>query len=328
MDSASRADATPIAAGDGTVEVAAPDRPAPVVPATGFGLPQIRAATAPTPVPVPSLDDPPPTRTVRVRPSVAEPVGPDAAESFPSGVAGRLGTYVYLLVDPRTGRPFYVGSGRGDRCHRHVHAAREHAPGDTETSTYPLLDRIREAESDGRNVRVEVLRHGLTPAEADLVQASVVDALGLGQTTTLGTQRGPAAEVGAGLAKRAKIKRSHPVVVLRVGPHGTPTPYDSARHGWRIGQRWMDADSPRAPRWAVVVAGDLVDAVYRIDRWEPTPPGAGTGTGRFSFVGTPDHDLEARYVGRNVRAYLGSGAPSAVTYVWCGPHWVHSATSR
>ena len=35
--------------------------------------------------------------------------------------------------------------------------------------------------------------------------------------------------------------------------------------------------------------------------------------------------LAARYVGRNVGPYLGPGTPSAVTYVWCGPHWVDPA---
>jgi hypothetical protein len=196
---------------------------------------------------------------------------------------------------------------------------------DDASSKYPLLDRIREAEADGRPVRVEILRHGLSPDEADLVEASVADALGLGYATRLGGQRRPAVEVGAALAKRAKIKRSHQVVLLRVGPHGTPTGYDSIRHNWRIGRRWVDTDSPRSPRWAMVVAGDLVDAVYRIDRWEPSPSASGTGVERFSFVGTPDPGLDARYAGRGVSAYLGVGAPSAVTYVWCGPHWVNTA---
>ena len=71
------------------------------------------------------------------------------------------------------------------------------------------------------------------------------------------------------------------------------------------------------------MAGDLVDAVYRIDAWEPSPPtagaGPGAGTERFSFVGTPDPELDARYAGRSVRAYLGAGTPGAVTYVGCGP---------
>src|ERR1700676_2058142 len=38
------------------------------------------------------------------------------ASAFPPGAASKLGWYVYLLVDPRSGRPFYVGRGRGDRC--------------------------------------------------------------------------------------------------------------------------------------------------------------------------------------------------------------------
>jgi hypothetical protein len=250
----------------------------------------------------------------------------EAPNKFPPGVAARLGTYVYLLVDPRSGRPFFVGSGRRDRCHRHVSAARIGAPPDSKASKYPFLERIREAEADGRTVRVEILRHGLTPAEAELVETSVAEALGLEHATGLDFQRGPAVDVGAGLARRAKFKRNHQVVVLRAGPHGTPAAYETVRHGWRIGRRWVDTTSARSPRWAVVVAGDLVDAVYRIDRWEPSPPSPGSGVDRFSFVGTADTELNDRYVGRSVSAYVGRGTPSAVTYVWCGPHWVNTAT--
>jgi len=252
--------------------------------------------------------------------------------SFPPGVASQLAVYVYLLVDARTGRPFLVARGRGDRCFRHVEAARSGAPDGGPAAgkpgKYAALDRIREAESDGRPVRIEVLRHGLTSAEADLVVAAVDDALALGGTPMLGSQRGSAVELGASLAKRAKVKRSHPAVLLRVGPHGTEVTYDSARHGWRIGRRWVDTASERSPRWAVLVSGDLVHSVYRIDRWDPAPTSGGAGARgveRWSFVGTPDADLGARYVGRSVAAYLGTGTPSQVTYVWCGPHWVNTA---
>jgi len=330
MEHATRADAVSTAPVGAPADVAVPERPVPPVPGAGIGLPQIRSTTAPPPAAVPSLEDlvaDEPARPApdRPTPGVTVPDGPVTPESFPPGVAAKLGTYVYLLTDPRTGRPFFVGTGRGDRCHRHVHAARTLPSDDAGRSKYPLLDRIREAESHGRRVRVEVLRHGLTPTEADLVQASVVDALGLGHDTLLGAQRGPAVDVGTGLAKRAKIKRGHPVVLLRVGPHGTPAAYEAVRHGWRIGRRWTDTASPRSPRWALVVVGDLVEGVYRIDHWEPTPTGPATGVGRSSFVGTADPELAARYVGRNVGPYLGPGTPSAVTYVWCGPHWVDPA---
>ena len=303
-----------------------------MVPGTGIGIPQIRSRAALTPAPVPSIDDPaghpqPMAAATEVEPVDATPQASrtPARRSFPPGVAAKLGCYVYLLVDPRTGRPFFVGRGRGDRCHRHVQAASGGPLSDDESSKYPLLGRIRDAEADGRPVRVEILRHGLSPDEADLIEASVADALSLGHATRLGSQRRPAVEVGASLAKRAKFRQRHPIVLLRCGPHGALTDYDSVRHGWRIGRRWIDGGSERSPRWAAVVSGDLVDAVYRIDAWEPSPSAPGAGSDRFSFVGTPAPELDERYAGRSVAAYLGSGTPSAVTYVWCGPRWVNTA---
>lgn len=42
-------------------------------------------------------------------------------ESFPTGVAIKLKTYVYRLIDPRNGETFYVGKGKGNRVFSHIH---------------------------------------------------------------------------------------------------------------------------------------------------------------------------------------------------------------
>jgi hypothetical protein len=348
----------------------------------------------PTPLPAPARRAVPVVST-RARPLPVEretlpasPDDPDAPEgpagvdpfemAFPPGVAGKLGWYVYLLAAPGSGHPFYVGRGRGDRCFRHVQAARTTAVGAVEPTgqgpgthdadqaedqanqakTFPLLDRIRDVEAAEGPVRLEILRYGLSASEARLVEATATDALGLPLDPTLGRQRGLASELGTRLAKRAKFKREHQVVLMRVGGKGADTAYGTVRHGWRIGRRWTDPQGSRSPRWAVIVAGEIVVAVYRIDGWEPTPvqrPTAGHGpagaaavaavaeaagaagpagatvgparsTYRHSFIGERDDELEHRYVGRSVAAYLGVGAAVAagglnqVTYVWCGPH--------
>ena len=36
-----------------------------------------------------------------------------------------LGSYVYLLIDPRDGQVFYVGKGRGNRCTRRANRLRD-----------------------------------------------------------------------------------------------------------------------------------------------------------------------------------------------------------
>jgi len=344
MDATARTPAAPVARlDDPWAGLAAPEAPgateaaeppvAPPVPVPG----DVVMPVMPWDVEVDVEVDVDPVPVDRPAPG-AVPTAVDASVtrvSFPPGVAEQLGVYVYLLIDARTGRVFHVGRGRGDRCFRHVEAARalpaDDAPvpsgaTDGPADKYSALGRIREAESDGRPVRIEVLRHGLTRSEADLVVAAIDDVLALGLPNRLGSQRTHAVGLGASLAKRAKIKRSHQAVLLRVGAHGSDTTYERARHGWRIGRRWVDTGSARSPRWALLVAGDLVEAVYRIDGWEPTPvTGPAGGVERWSFLGERDAALESRYAGRSVAAYLGTGTPSQVTYVWCGPHWVNTA---
>lgn len=202
---------------------------------------------------------------------------------------------------------------------------------------YRDLDRIRAIEAAQGPVRVEILRYGLSAHEARLVAATTADVLGLEPEPKQASQRVVAAELGTKLAKRAKFKRDLPVVLFRVGGTGADLSYERVRHGWRIGRRWIDPHSSRSPKWAVIVAGEMVVGVYRIEGWEPTPlegragwtgsdgspgragtAGSGPSTGptvaarstyRHSFFGERDGDLEERYVGRSVAAHMGPSSP-------------------
>jgi hypothetical protein len=266
--------------------------------------------------------------------------------AFPPGVTTRLGWYVYLLAEPDSGRPFFVGRGRGDRCFEHVRAARIEPSSngrDRRAKKFPALDHIRRIETarapaPGRQVRVEILRYGMSADEARLVAGATADVLGLPSPPDAagGSGRMAAAELGIRLARRAKFKRDHPVVLLQVAPDVSDLDYETVRHGWRIGRRWIDPGGPRSPGWAVIVAGELVVGVYRIGGWEPSPvqsppgrpdrqdrpgppdrrdrragadPGATVrSTYRHSFIGERDEPLEDRYLGRSVAGYLGPRA--------------------
>jgi hypothetical protein len=91
------------------------------------------------------------------------------------GVTEHLGFYVYLLSDPRDDRIFHVGKGISGRCFSHIQEARRTS--EDPEDDYEKLTTIRDIEDSGRDVRIEILRHGLTEDEAFHVEAAVIDLL-------------------------------------------------------------------------------------------------------------------------------------------------------
>ncbi len=79
--------------------------------------------------------------------------------------------YVYLLVDPRDGKIFYVGKGKGDRVFAHVNCAL------TSNVESDKLDIIRSIIKDGKDVRYYIARHGMKEDEAFLVESVLIDLL-------------------------------------------------------------------------------------------------------------------------------------------------------
>ncbi len=101
-------------------------------------------------------------------------------------VAEILGYYVYLLVDPRDGRPFYVGKGRGERANSHeIEALAEQVtiPDDPSETSKPKVEvsakaaRIAEIHDAGLRPEVWIARYGLTKSEYTAVEAALIDVL-------------------------------------------------------------------------------------------------------------------------------------------------------
>ncbi|MFJ6548506.1 LEM-3-like GIY-YIG domain-containing protein [Microbacterium sp. NPDC091676] len=92
-------------------------------------------------------------------------------------VADELGLYVYMLVDPESGIPFYVGKGRGERYSTHGTDAMLAADLDPD-ATSEKIRRIRAIREAGHEPEIWIVRHGMSSQkEYTAVEAACIDLL-------------------------------------------------------------------------------------------------------------------------------------------------------
>ena len=99
---------------------------------------------------------------------------------FSSSTIEHLQHYVYVYSDPDTGKPFYIGKGKGNRVFDHLKLD------DDEGKT----NKIKALAKRGKQPRIEILSFGLTEHEALIVEAAAIDLIGIGQGKLLNKKRG------------------------------------------------------------------------------------------------------------------------------------------
>jgi len=181
---------------------------------------------------------------------------------FPSGIFSKLGTYVYLYIDPRDNRVFYVGKGAGNRAFSHL-------SNDTESEKVRYIQLLREQKIEPR---IEILVHGLTDAAAKKVEASTIDLLGIENLTNV--QRGyESRSYGrmdcdqiVSLYVHKKVDITEPCILIKINKsfrYGmSPVElYDATRSAWPL-----SSDKDKA-LYAMAVYQGVVQEVYSIAGW-------------------------------------------------------------
>ncbi|WP_423226795.1 LEM-3-like GIY-YIG domain-containing protein [Candidatus Amarolinea aalborgensis] len=244
----------------------------------------------------------------------------DMESHLPPGVAEHLGHYVYLYLDPRTGEPFYVGKGAGERVLAHF--------GDVRESEKTRL--IAELRAAGISPQLEILAHGLKDEETALrVEAAVIDALGLGSLTnqvrgwrSLEMGRMSLDELAAFYAAEP-VTIVDPVILIRINQlyrrDMSPLELQEATRGiWKVGPRREGA------KYAFSVFHGLVREVYEIHGWYPARTltyetrdlTERDASGRWEFDGlVADEQVRAQYRNRSVHQYFVRGNQSPTVYV-------------
>ncbi|MFY0483171.1 LEM-3-like GIY-YIG domain-containing protein [Flavobacterium sp. PLA-1-15] len=92
-------------------------------------------------------------------------------ELFSQKTQEELKSYVYILIDPRDNKIFYVGKGHGNRIFSHINEVIFN-PSITEK-----LETIRAIKAVNLNVKHFIVKHGLEEKEALIVESVLIDFL-------------------------------------------------------------------------------------------------------------------------------------------------------
>ncbi len=229
-------------------------------------------------------------------------------------VAGILKSYVYVYIDPRNGKPFYIGKGKGNRLFAHL----------ADTTESKKVARIAEIRRDGLEPHIDILRYGLSDSEAALVEAASIDLIGLENLTNEvsgfhGQSYGRITSEDMMLLVNAKpVEVHHNAILLTINTlyRSGMSPlelYETTRGCWRVGPRRNKVE------YVFSLFQGIVLEVYRIDQWYP----AGTleyktrdsaelrKDGRWEFSGEVAEDIRGEYVGFSV----GKAGQNPIRYV-------------
>jgi hypothetical protein len=241
---------------------------------------------------------------------------------LPRRVSEKLKHDVYLYVDPRTGQPFYVGKGTGNRVNWYLDYSDD----------CEKVQRIRELRELGLEPTLEILKYGLaTEQEAFLVESVAIDLLGPDLTNQVKGH-------GSGVNGRARLMdiiheldaeevaitdKAILINISRLYRYGmTPMElYDATRGVWKVAPDRHEAD------FAFCLFCGIVREVYEIAVWVP----AGTTmtcrdysekdydlSERCEFVGKiAPEPIRKKYVGKSVRHYFVPGTQNPIRYVNC-----------
>jgi len=235
---------------------------------------------------------------------------------FPPELHALLKNYVYVYLDPKTSRPFYVGRGKGNRAFAHLSDSCEGAKN-------RMIATIR---ARGQEPKIDLLCYGLSDKNAALVEAAAIGLLGrppllnlVAGDSTMGQQRISAKElIRFQSARPIHVKENALLIRINQLYRSDMTPlelYEATRGVWKLGLRRYKA------QFAFAVFQGVVLEVYRIDRWLPAGYSKYTtrecefSRGRWEFEGTIDKKLSRRYVGRSVRTYFPKHSQFPTVYV-------------
>jgi len=238
---------------------------------------------------------------------------------FLPGIANKLKTYVYRLIDPRNGETFYIGKGKNNRVFSHMRGEQKIGGDDLDNK----MRRIRDIRMAGFEVAHVIHRHGMDQKTALEVEAALIDAYPGLENIAGGMSSHVRGTMHAEeIMQRYDAKEAvfqHRALLISVNRSATEKTslYEATRYAWKI-------SLSRARKAEVVLATvrGMIVGVFIADDWlEATSdnfPGREPRPGRYGFVGAEAPvKIKRMYVGKRVPdSYRKAGAANPIKYTW------------
>ncbi len=236
-----------------------------------------------------------------------------------------LGFYVYMLIDPRNNKPFYVGKGKGNRVFQHVEDAKNNPSISTDK-----YDIIRDIEKSARVEHV-IVCHGLRSEDEayriECVLIDTLDYLGHGLTNVVlghhSTQTGimTTAEI-IGLYSATQLNSiANDCVIINIngqynrcmGPNGI---YQATKGTWR-----MNANRVKNIKYVLSEYRGLIIEVFEVDEWyrKERPYSSGNKVGQtymgWEFNGkVAPNNIRNLYINKTIAHLKKKGQANPITY--------------
>ena len=229
----------------------------------------------------------------------------------------KLGYYVYLLIDPRDHKPFYVGKGQGNRVNQHLFGALE-----TELDEVDKIKTIHDIKRANLEVGHLILRHGLTEKEAFEVESAVIDLIGINNLTNMvaghyASERGLMSLQDIAIkyqAEDAEFDESVLLININKLYHHDISPedlYEATRKYWKVSR-----DRIVSIKLVCAVYIGIIREVYVPIAWFEAAPDDPIGEGRLYFEGrVAPTELRDKYIYKSVSKYWKRGSQNPIKYV-------------
>lgn len=236
-----------------------------------------------------------------------------------------LNHYVYLLIDPTTDKPFYIGKGQNNRVFDHVNCALE------KEEISDKYDKIREIKKNNNDVKHVIVRHGLTEKEAYSVEASIIDVfdyLQFGITNIVGGHK----SIEKGLMTTDEIKRiynaeplteiSNQCVIININRqykrgYGEESIYQATKETWTINKSRI-----KNLKYVLSEYKGLIVEVFEVDNWYKKERGYNVNSGKsgnikigFGFNGVvANEEIRNKYINKSIAHLKKKGSANVVRY--------------